>query len=525
MRFSVFFLLAAAAPLSGQTAHQQMMKLVEQHNAEYVETSKKIWSYAELGYHEDKSSALLQQQLKAAGFSIQANVAGEPPAFIASYGQGKPIIGVMGEFDALPGLSQAAVPDRSPVKNGAPGHGCGHNLLGSGAALAAVAVKEYMAQNRVAGTLRYYGTPAEEGGSGKVYMIRAGLFKDVDVMLQWHPSNANSVSNGGALAMVSARFTFRGMAAHAALAPDRGRSALDAIMLMGNGIEFLREHVPSNTRMHYIITDGGAAANVVPDTATMELVARSPTSPGLDAVWKRILKIADGASLMTETTLEVNIRSAYANIIGNDPLAKVAQKNLEEVGGFRYTPEEMKFAEELQKTLPEEARGHLDQASKVEPLRPVDPNAPSASTDAGDVSWKRADNRLRGCNVRSRRGRAYVAGYGVRGHEHRAARNAGGGQGARDYDGRSIFRSETRFGGAGGFRAADEGEELCEPDSGGCESSAGLLGALTGSSYCFTAVKTPPLRGLIMRPTSFVGLWMKACALTVPEVPLLAKPV
>jgi aminobenzoyl-glutamate utilization protein B len=374
-----------------QAAHQQLIQLVNQHSAEFVETSKKIWSYAELGYHEEKSSALLQQDLKSAGFTLQSGVANEPTGFIASFGQGKPVIGILGEFDALPGLSQASVPDRSPVVTGAPGHGCGHNLLGSGAALAAVAVKEYMEKNHVTGTLRYYGTPAEEGGSGKIYMIRAGLFKDVDVVLHWHPSNANGITNGGALAVVAARFTFHGVAAHAALAPDRGRSALDAVMLMGNGLEFMREHVPSNTRVHYIITNGGAAPNIVPDLATLELMARSPTLPALDLVWKRILKIADGAALMTETTLETRIQSSDANIIGNDPLARAAQKNLEEVGGFHYTPEEEKFARELQKTLPPEVSegpaGSLENPFQVSPLRPVDPNAPSASTDAGDVSW------------------------------------------------------------------------------------------------------------------------------------------
>ncbi len=387
MRACLPLVLMFAVNAAAQTTHQQIEKLVDQHSAEYIETSKKIWQYAEMGYHEEKSSALLQQDLKAAGFSIQAGVADEPTGFIASFGQGKPVIGIMGEFDALPGLSQAAVPDRSPVVNSAPGHGCGHNLLGSGAALAVVAVKEYMEKNRIAGTLRYYGTPAEEGGSGKVYMIRAGLFRDVDVVLHWHPSNANSVNNGGALAVVAARFTFHGVAAHAALSPDRGRSALDAIMLMGNGIEFMREHVPSNARIHYIITNGGAAPNIVPDTATLEIMARSPTLPVLDGIWKRLVKIAEGAALMTETTMEMNIQSTDANIIGNDVLAKVAQKNLEEVGGFDYTPAEIKFAQELQKTIPVELAGGLDGTSKVQPLRPVDPNAPSASTDAGDVSW------------------------------------------------------------------------------------------------------------------------------------------
>jgi aminobenzoyl-glutamate utilization protein B len=384
---TALLLLPRHAVAQAPTAHQQIEQFVNQHSAEFSKVSKEIWGYAELGYHEEKSSALLQSELKSAGFRVETGVADEPTAFIATYGEGKPVIAMLGEFDALPGLSQADVPDRSPVTPGAPGHGCGHNLLGSGAALAAVSLKEYMEANHVHGTLRYYGTPAEEGGSGKVYMVRAGLFRDVDVVLQWHPADKNVVANGGALAITAAKFKFHGVAAHAAMAPDRGRSALDAVMLMGNGIEFLREHVPANTRMHYIISNGGLAPNVVPDTAELYLMARSPTLPALDLVWARIEKIAQGAAMMTETTLETHIVSSDANIIPNDALAKVAQKNLEEVGGFRYTTEELHFAEELQKTLPPEGRRDLHSTENIEPLRPFDPNAPAASTDVGDVSW------------------------------------------------------------------------------------------------------------------------------------------
>jgi aminobenzoyl-glutamate utilization protein B len=385
-----FITIAVSFPAMahGQSVpHQQIEKLVDQQAADYVKASKAIWDYAEMGYHEGKSSALLQSNLKQAGFRIQSGVGDEPTAFIASYGSGLPVIGILGEFDALPGLSQAAVPDRMPVTVGAPGHGCGHNLLGAGAALAAVALKEYMEANHITGTLRYYGTPAEEGGSGKVYLVRAGLFKDVDVVLHWHPADHNEVTNGGALAITSARFLFHGVAAHAAMAPDRGRSALDAVMLMGNGIEFLREHVPSNTRIHYVISKGGVAPNVVPDTAELYLMARSPSAVALDGIWARILKIGQGAALMTETTLDTRIVSGEVNILPNNALARVAQKNLEETGGFQYGPEEKHFAEELQKSLPEEATGHLESTNSVAPLRPVDPNAPAASTDVGDVSW------------------------------------------------------------------------------------------------------------------------------------------
>lgn len=375
------------APGQSPAGHAPVFESVNQHASEFVKASKAIWDNPELGYHEEQSSKILKGELKREGFSLQTGVAGEPTAFVASYGKGQPVIAILGEFDALPGLSQAAMPDRNPVVAAAPGHGCGHNLLGAGAALAAVAVKEYLSANHTSGTLRYYGAPAEEGGSGKVYMVRAGLFKDVDVVLHWHPGDRNSVINGGALAITSAKFLFHGVAAHAAAAPDRGRSALDAVMLTGNGLEFMREHVPSNTRMHYIISNGGVAPNVVPDTAELYLMARSPTLPSLDSIWARILKVGQGAALMTETTLDVRIISSDANIIPNDVLAQAAHKNLTEAGGFHYTAEEEHFAESLQKSLPPGAVRPLTSTASVEALRPVDPNAPSASTDVGDVSW------------------------------------------------------------------------------------------------------------------------------------------
>jgi aminobenzoyl-glutamate utilization protein B len=383
----ILALAAAAQAQSTPTSHKQVLTFVDQNAANYKAVSKQIWDYAELGYHEDKSSALLQTQLKSAGFTVKSGVADEPTAFIATYGSGSPVIAILGEFDALPGLSQKSEPIRNPVVADAPGHGCGHNLLGSGAALAAVSVKEYMAANHITGTLRYYGTPAEEGGSGKVYMVRDGLFKDVDVVLHWHPADRNAINNGGALAVIGAKFTFHGIAAHAAAAPDRGRSALDAVMLMGNGIEFMREHVPSNSRIHYIISKGGVAPNVVPDLAQMDLMSRNPSNTTLAGIWERILNIAKGAALMTGTTLQVEDISTDANIIGNDALAPIAQKNLEEVGGYTMTAEQKAFAANLQKTLGIETVPSLDQTSVIQPLKPFDPNAPAASTDVGDVSW------------------------------------------------------------------------------------------------------------------------------------------
>jgi aminobenzoyl-glutamate utilization protein B len=394
-RLAVLMILALGGPISmvGQSSdgasseHKQIIALVNRNAPQYQQVSKQIWDFAELGYHEQKSSALLQQQLRGAGFKIETPMPDMPTAFVASYGSGQPVIGILGEFDALPGLSQEASPDRKPVVDAAPGHACGHNLLGSAAALAAVSLKQHMESKHIAGTLRYYGTPAEEGGSGKVYMVRAGLFKDVDVVLHWHPSNQNGVNNGGALAVTSAKFTFHGAAAHAAMAPDRGRSALDGVMLMGNGVEFLREHVPANTRIHYIITKGGVAPNVVPDLAQVFLMARSPSGESLSEIWERVLKCARGAAMMTDTTVDVKIISSDANILPNGPLAALAQKEIEEVGGFTYSPAERQFAEELQKSLPSNAAGHFEKTSTIMPLRPADPNAPAASTDVGDVSW------------------------------------------------------------------------------------------------------------------------------------------
>ncbi len=388
MKPSHLLVLLLAASLSAQSVnHSQILALVSDNGPQYQRVSKQIWDYAELGYHEEKSSALLQEKLKAAGFNVEKPMPDMATAFVASYGSGKPVISILAEFDALPGLSQEASPTRKPVVNAAPGHGCEHNLLGSAAALAAVSLKQYMEKNHVAGTLRVYGTPAEEGGSGKVYMVRAGLFKDVDVVLHWHPADRNEVFNGGTLADSSAKFTFHGIASHAAFAPDRGRSALDAVMLMGNGVEFMREHVPSSSRIHYIITKGGVAPNVVPDLAQIFLTARSPSGEVLTDIWNRIQKIAQGAALMTETTVDVKVISADANVLTNAPLSELAQRELEEVGGFTYTPEQKAFAEELQKTLPPAAAGHWDYTSTIVPLRAPDPNAPAASTDVGDISW------------------------------------------------------------------------------------------------------------------------------------------
>ena len=381
MRIVLLLLLAAAAaPAADKTAVLSKMDAAAAH---YGEVSRQIWSFAELGYKETKSSALIESELRAAGFRLDEHIGGIPTAFTATWGQGKPVIAIMGEFDALPGLSQDTVADRKPLAEGAPGHGCGHNLLGSASLFAAVTVKDWMAANNIKGTLRYYGTPAEEGGGGKLYMIRAGAFNDVDVVLSWHPGDSNGASLKSSLAIIEAKFKFYGKPAHASSAPEAGRSALDALMISANAIEFLREHVPETTRIHYIVTKGGAAPNIVPDFAELFLYARHPSMPVLDKIWDRIVNCAKAGALATDTRMEMELIDSSYNTLPNDALAALGDRNMKLVGGFTYTPEERAFAEAIRKTLPERSRP-IDAEEKIEP---PSEGTGVASTDAGDVSW------------------------------------------------------------------------------------------------------------------------------------------
>ena len=352
----------------------------------YGDLSRKIWEYSEVGYKETKSAAAHVAELKAAGFNVEEGVAGIPTAFIASWGSGRPIIGIMAEYDALPGLSQQESPEKKARVEGDPGHGCGHNLLGAGAVFAAVATKDELATRKLPGTIRLYGTPAEEGGGGKVYIARAGLMKDLDVMLSWHPGDRNQAGVGTTLANTSAKFRFRGIAAHAAGSPDKGRSSLDAVMLTGMGIEFLREHVPAETRIHYVITKGGEAPNVVPAFAETYVYARHSHMPTLDNVWDRIVKIAQAGALATETTMEMELINSVYNTLPNDALAALTDKNLRRVGGLTYNAEESAFAAAIAKSFPPaEDPLPLSSASEVQIPRAT---VSSSSTDAGDVSWQ-----------------------------------------------------------------------------------------------------------------------------------------
>jgi aminobenzoyl-glutamate utilization protein B len=366
-----------------QDVKSELAASIDAKRATYAAISDQIWSFAELGYQEHKSSALLQRELTNAGFSVQAGVAGIPTAFVATYGSGKPVIGVLAEFDALPGLSQAATPERRPIVAHAPGHACGHHLFGTASVAAAIAVKDWMARAKQPGTIRVYGTPAEEGGGGKIYMVRAGLFDGVDVALDWHPGSENDAGPGTSLANKSGKFRFRGVSAHASASPWNGRSALDGVEAMNHMVNLMREHVPDGTRIHYVVTNGGAAPNVVPDFAEVYYYLRHKDARVVLELWERIQKAADGAALGTGTKVELEVINGVYALLPNETLARAIDANLRRVGGVTYTASERAFAEKIGATLTGGARDPAE-AERVKPFAQSDAGG---STDVGDVSW------------------------------------------------------------------------------------------------------------------------------------------
>jgi aminobenzoyl-glutamate utilization protein B len=361
-----------------------ILKHIDTNTPLYADAAMQIWNYAELGYQETKSSALLQKILKDAGFTINVGVAGMPTAFIAEFGSGKPVIAILGEYDALPGLSQAAVPEEKPIETGKPGHGCGHHLFGVGSAASAMAVAEWLTKTKTSGTIRYYGTPAEEGGGGKTYMVKKGLFDDVDAVLHWHPSNNNSADAVSSLANKSAKFRFYGVASHAAGAPWFGRSALDGVEAMNYMVNMMREHIPAESRIHYVITKGGDAPNVVPAFAEVFYYCRHPEMDMVKQNFEWIVKAAEGAALGTQTRMDYEVIHGLYNVKPNETLSRVMNKNLNLVGGYEYTAEERAFAEKLQQTLI--APSNLNNTNMVMPYK-VEEDGTGGSTDVGDVSW------------------------------------------------------------------------------------------------------------------------------------------
>ncbi len=377
--------LAGDAPGPDAATDPAVLVAVDAWAAQQAHLAHALWSRPELGYLETQSSALLQQALAQAGFKVQAGVAGIPTAFVATAGhRGKgPVIALLAEMDALPGMAQEAVPEPRPIAGQQAGQACGHNLFGAATVGAARAIAAWLRQSGTDGEIRVYGTPAEEGGSGKVYMARAGLFDDVDLVLHWHPSDANSAAQQRSLANISGKFRFRGRAAHAAIAPDRGRSALDGVEALDYMANMMREHVPDGTRIHYVITDGGQAPNVVPDRAEAYYYVRNADPAVVRDVFDRLGKAAEGAALGTGTTVEFEQTGGVFSLLPNDTLGRVVDAALHQVGGVRYDATDLAFATTLQQSL--EQRPPLEQAMQIQPY--AADGQGWASTDVGDVSW------------------------------------------------------------------------------------------------------------------------------------------
>lgn len=370
--------------LGAQETGPSVTSFIDARQDHLSEVAMEIWELAEVGYQEFESSALLQQELRSAGFSVEAGVAGMPTAFVAEWGSGSPVIGILAEFDALPGITQAAVPNRAPLPEKAAGHACGHHLFGTGSTAAAIATKEWLEATGTPGTIRLYGTPAEEGGAGKVYLVREGYFENVDVALHWHPGDGNSASPSTSLANKSAKFRFHGVSAHAAGAPDRGRSALDGVEAMNHMVNLMREHVPQETRIHYVITNGGSAPNVIPDFAEVFYYVRNPDPETALELFNRVVAAAEGAALGTGTEMEFEVIHGLYNLLPNEALQRVVWENLNRVGGVSYDESEREFAEIIRGSLPE-GSPPLESAGEI---RPYDfDRTGMGSTDVADVSW------------------------------------------------------------------------------------------------------------------------------------------
>lgn len=370
-----------ASPLAAQSADP--IANVEAQTERTERVAQQLWDLAELGYLEERSSALMMDELAAEGFAITGGIAEIPTAFVAEWGEGGPIIAILAEMDALPGINQSAESTRDPIEGKGAGHACGHNLFGAGSLTAAIAVKNWLEATGTPGRIRLYGTPAEEGGSGKVYMTRAGMFDDVDIAIHWHADDENSAAARTSLANRSAKFRFTGISAHAAGAPERGRSALDGVEAMNMMANMMHEHIPQQARMHYVVTAGGNAPNVVPDFAESFYYVRHPDPEGVEAIWSRLEDAARGAALGTGTKVEWEIIHGNNPLLVNETLAKVMDAKLRQVGGVEYTAEERAWAEQIQESLGDAAKP-LESAAEI---GPYNKSLGYGSTDVGDVSW------------------------------------------------------------------------------------------------------------------------------------------
>lgn len=363
-----------AAVIASVNAHEQAL----------IKLSDEIWAYAEIAFKETQSSKVLADYAEAQGFRVERGVAGIPTAFTATFGSGAPIIGIMGEFDALPGLSQKAQPTKEALVAGAAGHGCGHNMFGPGSLGAAIAIKELMAAGKLKGTIRFYGTPAEEDGSGKVYMARAGLFNDLDVCLDWHPDYENKANMQSSQAVTDWTVEFTGKSSHAAADPWNGKSALDGAELFTTGVNFLREHIRPSARIHYVYKDGGNVPNVIPDKASVWIWMRDSKRSGVAVLEERVRAIAEGAAMMAGVEYTIKLNSGLYEILNNEAGAQVLHRNMELLGPIIYSQEEIAFAKEIQEAYGLPAKG---MNGNIKPLETTKADPDGGSTDVGDISW------------------------------------------------------------------------------------------------------------------------------------------
>ncbi len=370
---------------------QSIIQSVEKHQQEMIALSDKIWAIAETAFKENKSAKLLADYAEKQGFKVERGVAGMPTAFVATYGSGKPVISVLGEFDALPGISQKAQPTKSALNEGAAGHGCGHNLFGVGSLGAAIAVKELIESGKIKGTIKFFGTPSEEKYFGKIWMVREGLWDDVDVNISWHPSSEIEADVQSSLALIDFKVEFFGQAAHASADPWNGRSASDALEIYTTGINYYREHVKPTVRMHYHIQDGGQVVNVVPDYSRLWMRVRDTERAGMMPVYERVVKMAEGAAIMANVEYKVSLISGIYEVLVNREGGAIMQSNLELLGPIKYTNAEITFGKKIQEVTGKEQIG-MD--SDIKPLKETQKHPGGGSTDVGDVSWNVANINL-----------------------------------------------------------------------------------------------------------------------------------
>ena len=392
--FLFIFCIASSVTFGQQTLTKSkslVIATIEKHQSNLIKISDDIWSLAETAFEEHKSSKILADYAENQGFTVDRGVAGMPTAFVASYGSGKPVISVLGEFDALPGLSQKTEPIKNPLMKGAAGHGCGHNMFGAGSLGAAIGIKELIESGQIQGTIKFFGTPSEEKYFGKIWMVRAGLWDDVDVNISWHPSASTEADVQSSLALIDFKIEFFGQAAHASLDPWNGRSASDALELYTTGINYYREHVKPTVRMHYHIQDGGQVVNVVPDYSRLWMRVRDTKRAGMVPVYEQAKKMAQGAAILANVDYKVSLISGIYEVLVNREGGKIMQSNLELLGPMEYSQEEINFGKGIQKAT---GKPQIGMDSNINPLKITLEHPGGGSTDVGDVSWNVANINL-----------------------------------------------------------------------------------------------------------------------------------